>query len=736
WGERSVKHLNVKADVEVDETHVLSMRMVDYVQSIIASVPPAEDQLTEIEDQAWEILSTKVNELFKTINSEYQICRRAASKAKDPDFNESFEEFQFKAQFYWCNVRGSRYQVHDPAYLRDMFQSHSEVILELFGISANDFIEELCKIWHALPFGLGEAIKELDAFRMDSLNAIEVTIKSGAVAEDASLSDLMTAVVTENRWQARRDRELGRFLGMDLFNVEKTTNLPKVLLEELTWSQGEDTEFFATGEFQGWPLRIWPIFKRPFIKLNGQYYCFELSSLFDHIYRVMQRVICKLKPDYRETWNKLQQEVSEQLPIEYFKRLLPSARILSPVYYQWTVGDGGRREWCEADALLYYDDHLFVIEARGGAFTYTSPALDFPAYVASIRNLVLKPATQGNRFLEYLNSADAVALFDSDHRQICGLRRADFRHVTICPITLDPFTEIAAQVQHLRKIGVDVGTQPVWAVSVDDLRAYADIFENPLVFLHFVEQRMRAFRSDAIQTDDEMDHVGLYLKHNNYSVYAQEMQEQTSGDILFHGYRSDVDTFFSNRLIDPQTPCPLRQSMPRRLQQVIDFLEASDSRGRAELSSFLLDLAGEWRHNIFGQIGPVLREQRANKRPKPLSTYGETGITIFCWQDGCIERSAQEALHHSQMAMILGNESERWLLELVYTESTQLRDVSWRKEKLIGISEPELARLQVHANGLRQARIASVKLKSGKIGRNQLCPCGSGKKYKKCCLGR
>jgi uncharacterized protein YecA (UPF0149 family) len=25
---------------------------------------------------------------------------------------------------------------------------------------------------------------------------------------------------------------------------------------------------------------------------------------------------------------------------------------------------------------------------------------------------------------------------------------------------------------------------------------------------------------------------------------------------------------------------------------------------------------------------------------------------------------------------------------------------------------------------------------SKKIGRNELCPCGSGKKYKKCCMGK
>ena len=54
---------------------------------------------------------------------------------------------------------------------------------------------------------------------------------------------------------------------------------------------------------------------------------------------------------------------------------------------------------------------------------------------------------------------------------------------------------MAAQVQHLRKIGINVGSHPVWVTSVDDLRVYANIFENPLQFLHYVEQRNKAFES-------------------------------------------------------------------------------------------------------------------------------------------------------------------------------------------------------------------------------------------------
>src|ERR1041384_920628 len=132
------------------------------------------------------------------------------------------------------------------------------------------------------------------------------------------------------------------------------------------------------------------------------------------------------------------------------------------------------------------------------------------------------PSNQGQRFLKYLQSADQVPVYDSEHTQIGVLRRDDFRNLTICPITLDPFTELAAQVQHLRKIGVDVGLDPVWAISIDDLRVFSDVFDNPLSFLHFVEQRMAAFKTEVIQLEDELDHLGMYLKHNHYVTYATE----------------------------------------------------------------------------------------------------------------------------------------------------------------------------------------------------------------------
>lgn len=45
--------------------------------------------------------------------------------------------------------------------------------------------------------------------------------------------------------------------------------------------------------------------------------------------------------------------------------------------------------------------------------------------------------------------------------------------------------------------------------------------------------------------------------------------------------------------------------------------------------------------------------------------------------------------------------------------------------------------LELRSDGKRTIPLSDMKInqakKAGKVGRNELCPCGSGKKYKKCC---
>ena len=128
--------------------------------------------------------------------------------------------------------------------------------------------------------------------------------------------------------------------------------------------------------------------------------------------------------------------------------------------------EGGRwvsAQWHEADGLLTYDDHLFVLEVKAGDFTYTSPATDLPAHIESLKNLVFSRAGQSVHRLS--ESGPEVSIFDADHNEIGRIRRSDFRHVTVCAVTLDAFTELAARANHLRNVGINVGERSVGVVN-------------------------------------------------------------------------------------------------------------------------------------------------------------------------------------------------------------------------------------------------------------------------------
>ena len=708
-----------------DETTTL--RMLDYIQSVIVAVKPNAVPKADLSDEDWAALFEDVKALFEKLNVPYQIAYSAHLQSQNPNYNAAVDEFRFRAETIWANVRGERYQLHETQALLDVLSPHSDVFLECFGIDATTLVGEFQKILEKLSRGLKETFDDFKAFQKDTLDRL------AAIAVESGTSDvtvLRDKLFEDGELASRRDRVIGAMFGFDLFDVEKVTALPKKLIDELTWDPGQDDEFFAPGPFAGWPLRVWPIMKRPFIRLNGRIYCFEMSSLFDGLYRVLQRIVFRLVPERKQAWNINQKAASEELPLKYFGKLLPGSTIYRNVFYRWKASDGSM-QWHEADALIIFDDHLFVIEVKAGAFTYTSPATDLPGHIASLENLVRGPVSQGNRFVDYLLSQLEVSIFDSTHNEIAKLRRGDFRQQTVCAVTLDPFTELAARANQLRGVGIDVGTRPVWVVSVDDLRVYAEILQNPLVFLHFIEQRKRAAGSALVDLDDEMDHLGLYLEKNNYAMHAEELVGPRKLTKLTHsGFRTKIDEYFSSLAFGEKAALP-RQEMPPRLVELIEYLAQRAQPGSAEIVAFLLDGGDDFRRLFAEGIDRMLADNDKLHRVRPFSTFGDMSLTLFC-RSPSVSFEPAIAIEHTRVAMIAKGETTRPLIQLTYSAGQELIGVEWAKIGLAGLSATELERLRKEAEQLIQQRVLLAK-KDGPIRANELCPCGSGRKYKKCC---
>lgn len=725
WWDFAMANLGMRGHKVDDFDLTAAMRMIDYVQSVIASFPPAPYS-AEISKEDWVKLNGDVETLFRRLTVEYQACLTGTRKAQDPALNMELEEFRMRAEVLWLNIRGKRYHMHERQALLEVLSPHSDLLLRLFGIDAEGLVNELGKILSKLTRGLMDSVQEFDSFREDFLDRLE---KLASENTGLSMEELRDKIFEDDSQVKRSNTVVGQLFGMDLFDVAKNTALPQPLIDALTWSPGEDTEFFAQGEFSGWPLRIWPIMKRPFIRLNGSVYCFDMFSLFDNIYRVLRRIIIQQEPAYSNTWNERQKAITEELPFTYLNRLLPGASIYRPVYYRWSV-NGGAAQWHEADGLIVYGDHLLVVEIKAGAFTFTSPANDLQAHLASLKTLVQAPARQGSRFVDYLESAPEVSIADESHNEIGRLRRGDFRHVTICAVTLDAFGSFAARAQHLKPIGVDVGNRPVWPLSIDDLRVYSELFDNPLSFLHFVEHRVRAGQSKDVDLDDEMDHLGLYVVQNNYSMHAARMRKENALDrIRFDGFRTPIDHYYA-ALMRGEKPKLVKQKMPGRLAEVISFLGNSNKSYRGELASFLLDGDGEFRDSLGTAIEDALRENSELHRAHPLTFYGAMAVTIYIWSPSA-PRNEQEAADHARVVLAAKNESSRRLLELEYSGGGGLVDVHMKQVSLAGLSTDEIERIREGGTILQNRRIRQAQAKE-KIGRNDPCPCGSGKKFKRC----
>jgi hypothetical protein len=724
--------IDLKSEAELKTDDVINMRMIDYIQSVIASAPSLNSKYKKLKEDDWNLLFNEVKSIYSKINLDYSIARTADLLLDDKNYDHEWDNVYTEAQMLWVNVRGNRYSKHNIVHISELLDPHEIIFKEIFQFSVQDFVEGLNRIQNTFSNGIHSAFGELKVFKQKTLEEISNLPQNDL--DTLTPPEQMQKIISENNWVKWQEDVLGKCFGYDLFNISRITSFPSSFLRELSWEPGEENSFFEEGNFKGWPLRLQPIKIRPFLWIKEECYSFDILNLMDNIYRIIQRKITQNKPSYINEWNKKQKIVSESLPVKLFKKLLPGCTILESVYYHWFPKiSSNKKEWCESDILVIYDDFLIIVEVKAGSFTYTPPSTDFPSYIESIKNLLQKPALQGKRFLDYIESEDTVNLYDNEHKVVSKIQKSDHRVSTICCITLDNFTTISAKAESLKSINIDVGVHPVWALSVDDLRVYCDIFTSPLIFLHFLEERQRAFSSEKFSADDEIDHLGLYLKYNRYVSLAEELFIDTP--VIWDSMRMDIDNYYHQLLVDPESAKVPEQEIPLLFQNILSKIENKNISKKSHFISVLLDLDGDTRSEIETKIKELLHKQPKRNKLIPLNLMHPAPFTIFCNQPNVPDESLEWMQDYTTAFLIRTENQYRILIQLYFDSNFNLSDVDF---KFIYIEDIPNERLQEikKISAEQAARFVDNYMKTKnlkKIKVNEPCPCGSGKKYKKCC---
>jgi hypothetical protein len=701
--------------------------LLEYIHAVLASdLAPEKVQFDEAKCAELFELSRKLKEqaMFFAMGSSVD--------TENKDFGPNTADIEFQIKSTWVLLRGNRYQVLEGDFYNYVLTPHDEVLKEVYGVGASE---------------IAEGFQDMaNATRVGQANAMEVMMKqfktyqNFAAEQGKTLEDVMEAWVAANAEQSRAAGQAidDMFLG-GISNVSRHTKLPPDLLADLAYRRGEETEFFAEGEFAGTPYRTLPARKRPLIKLESDYFAVDLCFTRDAGYRALCFNLLQRKPEYKKSFEERQKIMSEGAFPDILSVQLPGATVYQEVYYK----DPETKQWFENDTLVLVDDVLYLIEAKAGAAaTIASPALDFKRHAQSVEDLVIKAYRQCKRIFDYLMSAEEVPLYkraDGKYEECGRIRHSDYRVMLPIGLTVESFSPFSTFCKELPLVEPLQGRYAFVSMSIDDLFVLRRILPTPGLFAHYMEVRQAVAGIRRAHLFDEFDHLGAYITKNRFD---EEIADQLRGGeanlVVWDGMSNVIDRSFEGEdWVDNPIPA---QKFPKELLNLLEALDTTRAKGWLLAESFIRNYGEQARYDLAKLLSDL--GKTIGQHPERYFAFAGDGQPLFVWMQTSKNPVEWKRIHDKASAVALCTESPDVVGVFIevgngctYGTAQYFKVDSpskQSKENQHVFDDAERMRQRTkNVSSPGKAETAQPNY-SRKIGRNEPCPCGSGVKYKKC----
>ena len=589
WGFLYIDILN--STREKGESHTLDKEQMQTHQFTLEYIHAIWSCHAELADESISLDETKVAVLMDMLNKfmhvamHYCLTSSAARIGSKSSLQWADLEFQVKSK--WVLIRGHRYQALEKEFFSFVLKPHANALQTVYGMGSDAIAAGVQAITDALRAGCGKASQKL-LDGMDQVYALmEKTGDSFGVATKKAMQN-------NNNLQADAVDACRDLLFGGICSLSRHTNFTLPLLEDLSYLPGENTEFFAEGNFKGTPMRTLPALVKPGIKLGDEYYVTDGQLVRDSMYRAIQRGLLGRLPKYSEEWNRRQKVLIEKSFPTIFGRQLAKASIYSEVFFK----NPNTNQWAETDLVLMVDDVLLVVEAKAGVMAMHSPATDFDRHERVIRNLIVKAYKQCKRFIEYLSTDAEVLLYnkcDDGYAEIGRLRQADFRVILPIGLTIETYAPVSTMSKGLAELQPIHGKYPFISMSVDDLFVLNRFLPTAGELFHYLEVRQQVSGVPDVMLFDETDHLGAYIVDDRFNIRNVDQLKEV-GRVVWDSMSDVVDKYFEGETW-------LTASVPRRKysKQLIAVLNALDKFrpfGWLEIDSYIRNLDDSGTSNL------------------------------------------------------------------------------------------------------------------------------------------
>ena len=720
-GVKEESHEDGTSSSLIDENQFL----LEYVHAVLAS-DPAPENVSVDETKCAELL--KLSNNLRTQSMFYAIA--SSAHITDGIFGQCTADIEFNSKSSWVMLRGNRYLALEGEFYSYVLAPHDDVLREVYGINSTKIAKCFQVISDTTQYGFSNAIDEI---RMQTEK-----VQSFVATQNKPPKDAMKEWIKVNAQQAEATRlAFADILQGGIANVSRHAELPEKFLSDLAYQRGEETDFFAPGDFVGTPYRTLPVRKKPLIQLGADYYAVDPCSIRDSGYRALLHNILKHKPDYKKTFEERQKLMTEAAFADILSAQLPDATVLNEVYYKDPVS----KHWVENDTLVLFSDVLFLVEAKSGAAaTIASPALDFSRHAQSVQDLVIKAFKQCERFFNYLGSAEEVPLYhltNGKHEECCRVRRSDYRVLVPIGLTIESFSPFSTYCKEMPQIKPLLGKYAFVSLSIDDLFVLKRILPTPGEFAHYMEFRQAMAGMRGTKLFDELDHLGAYILKNRFDQDIPNYQREHCDLLVCDGMSDIIDKYFCENYGNGSVPT---QKFPDEVLKLLCALDATRNPGWLAAESCIRDFGEQGRENLSKIL--IDCRQTLNKHPSRFFMLSGGNNAIFVWLQQYGQRldwnqvnsKASAAALASKIANVVGIVSEinengayhSTQAFIVHTPAGQTEENSHIYEDAAKMSRT------MRLGSTNSSASFALSEKAKKTGRNEPCPCGSGKKFKRC----
>ncbi|MGB3750555.1 MAG: SEC-C metal-binding domain-containing protein [Arcobacteraceae bacterium] len=416
-------------------------------------------------------------------------------------------------------------------------------------------------------------------------------------------------------------------------------------------------------------------------------------------------------PIYKSKANKHRGDFTEDFSAETLSKVFGKNNVFQNI----DIYDNKKRIG-EIDVLVVFANRAIVLQAKSKKLTLGARKGNDKLLANDFKKAIQDSYEQGNDCAKFIQNKKYY-LIDSSNQKLSI--RSDFKEIYIFCVVSEHYPSLAFQTQQFLQYEETDVIKPPFVMDIFLLDVMVEMLNNPLYFLSYLNKRTTQFQKFMAQS--ELTILSYHLKRNLY------LEDDISMMMIDDDVSSDLDLALLVRkkgIPGKDTPDGILTKFNGTiLGNFIDKIKQHEDNYAVEIGFFLLTLSEEAiiqiNEGIQKTIDLFLKDNKGHDFTVGFDD-ASAGLTIHT-NDLQYDEAYIKLLEHCKLRKYK-QQANNWFGLCINPLNKKFRfgvmsNKEWNYSKDMG-----------------KHVVEQIKSSKAKIGRNEKCPCGSGKKYKKCCL--